>query len=116
MRELTLMVQGDLASRLDLCFFGVVVVVVRALLVGLSLMVVVRIVMPMVVEVLGVGLTLMEEQRSALMKNKIICNTPTAQPLAYLHRGIPIVGVPVHPRRGGEVVFFCCSLEVLMVV
>jgi hypothetical protein len=58
----------------------------------------------------------MEEQRSAMMKIKIICNTPMARPLAYLHRGIPIVGVSVHPRRGGGVVLFCCSLEVLMVV
>ncbi len=92
MRELTLTVRGDLASCSDLRSFGVVAVVVMALLFGLSLTVVAPIVMPMVVEVLGVGLTLMEEQRSAIMKNKITCNTPTAQPLAYLRHGIPIMG------------------------
>jgi hypothetical protein len=101
---------------LDLCSFGVAVVVVMALLVGLSLTVVAHVVMPMVVEVPGVGSTLMEEQRSAIMKNKIICNTPTVRPLAYLRHGIPIVGVPVHLCRGGGVVFFCCSLGVLMVI
>ncbi len=118
MRELKLTVQGDLKSRSDLRSFSVVAVVVMALLVGLSLMVMARVVMPMVVEVLSVGLTLMEEQRSAMtmMKNNIICNTPTAGPLAYLRRGIPIMGVPVHPRRGGGVIFFCCSSEVLMVI
>jgi hypothetical protein len=111
-----LMVQGDLASHLDLCSFGVAAVVVMALPVGFSLTVVVRVVMPMVVEVPGVGLTLMEEQRSAMMKNEITCSTPTARSLACLRRGIPIVGVPVHPCRGDGVVFFCCSLGVLMVI
>ncbi len=50
MRELTLTVRGDLASRLDLHSFGVAAVVVMALLVGLSLTVMARIVMPMVVK------------------------------------------------------------------
>ncbi len=116
MRELMLTMWEDLASCSDLRSFGVAAVVVMALLVGLSLTVVAHVVMPMVVEVPGVRLTLMEEQRSAMMKNKIICNTPMAWPLAYLQWGIPIVGVPVHPCRGGGVVFFCCSLEVLMVI
>jgi hypothetical protein len=116
MRELTLTMRGDLASRSDLRSFDVAVVVVMALLVGLSSMVVARIVMPMVVDVPGVGLTLMEEQRSAMMKNEIICNTPTVWPLVCLRCDIPIVGVVVHPRRGDGVVFFYCSLGVLMVI
>jgi hypothetical protein len=102
-------VQGDLACRLDLRSFGVAAMVVMALLVGLSLTVMVRVVMPMVVEALGVGLTLMEEQRSAMMKNEIICSTLMVQSLACLHHSILIVGVPVHPRRGDGDVFFCCS-------
>ncbi len=90
MRELTLTVRGDLASHLDLRSFCVAVVVVMALLVGLSSAVVTHVVMPMVVEVLGVGLTLMEEQRSAIMKHEIISNTPTAQSLSCLRCGIVV--------------------------
>jgi hypothetical protein len=58
----------------------------------------------------------MEEQRSAMMKNEIIYNTPMARSLGCLRCGIPIVGVPVHLRRGDGVVFFCCSSGVLMVI
>jgi hypothetical protein len=56
-RELTLMEQGDLASHLDLHSLGVAVVVMMALLVGLSLEIEARIVIPMVVLSPGVGLT-----------------------------------------------------------
>ncbi len=49
------------------------------------------------------------------MKNdELINNTPTAWPLAHLRHGIPIVGVPVHPRRGVGAVFGSCSLGGLM--
>ena len=51
------MEQGDLASHLDLHSLGVAVVVMMALLVGLSLEIEARIVMPMVVLSPGVGLT-----------------------------------------------------------
>ncbi len=115
-RELTLTVRGDLASRLDLRSFDVAAVVVMALPVGLSLTVVTRIVMPMVVEVPGVGLTLMEEQRRAMTKNEIICSIPMVWSLACLRHGVPIVWVPVFPRRGDGVVFFYYSLGVLMVI
>ncbi len=35
-----------------------------------------------------------------MKNNELINNTPMAWPLAHLRRGIPIVGVPVHPHRG----------------
>ncbi len=53
-RELTLPVRGDLASRTDRRSLGVAVVVMMALLVGFSLEIKVRIVMPMVVILPGV--------------------------------------------------------------
>ncbi len=56
-RGLTLTGQGDLASRLDLHSFGVAVVAMIALLVGLSLEIEARVVMPMVATGLGVELT-----------------------------------------------------------
>ncbi len=115
-RELTLTERGDLDSRLDLRSLSVVVVAVMVLLVGLSLAVVARIVIPMAVEGLRVGLILIEEPRSAMMNNAIFCIALTVRLLACLRRGIPIVGEPVHPRGGDGVVFFCCSLGVLMVI
>jgi hypothetical protein len=55
--ELMLMEQGDLDSCLVLCSFGVAVVVVMALLVGFSLVIVALVVMPMVGDNWGEGLT-----------------------------------------------------------
>ncbi len=63
-RELMLTERGDLDSRLDLRSFGVAVVAVMILLVGLSLAGMAHVVIPMVVEGMGVGLILMEELRS----------------------------------------------------
>jgi hypothetical protein len=56
-RELILTERGDLASHSDLCSLGVAAVVMMALLVGLSLEIEARVVMPMVVLSPGVGLT-----------------------------------------------------------
>ncbi len=115
-REMTLTEQGDLDSCLDLHSFGVAAVAVMVLLVGLSLAVVVHVEIPMVIEGMGEGLILLEEPRSAMMNNAIFCNAPTARLMACLRHGILIVGEPVHPRGGDGVVFFCCSLGVLMVI
>jgi hypothetical protein len=43
-------------------------------------------------------------------------NTPKAWPLAHLRRGIPILGVLVHPCRGVGAVFGSCSLGGLMAI
>ncbi len=56
-RELTLAEQGDLDSCLVLRSFGVAAVMVTALLVGFSLMIVVRIIMPIFGSNWGEGLT-----------------------------------------------------------
>ncbi len=56
-RELTLMEQGDLDSRLVLRSFGVAAVMVMTLLVGFTLAIVARVVMPMVGSNWGEGLT-----------------------------------------------------------
>jgi hypothetical protein len=115
-RELMLIERGDLDSRSDLHSFGGAAVAVTVLLVGLSLAVAAHVVIPMVVEGMGVGLILIEERRSVMMNNAIFCNAPMARLLACLRHCIPIVGEPVHPRGGDGVVFFCCSLAVLMVI
>jgi hypothetical protein len=70
--------------------------------------------MPMVALSCGVELTLMSVQRSPMIIDELIKNTQTVWPLACLCRSIPIVGVPVHPRRGDGIVFDCCSSGVLM--
>ncbi len=100
-RELTLTERGDLDSCLDLRSFGVMVVAMMVLLVGLSLAVMVRVVIPMVVECLGVGLILIEEPRGAMMNKAIFCNAPTARLLACLRCSISIVGELVHTGDDG---------------
>jgi hypothetical protein len=67
-RELTLMEQGDLDSPLVLHSFDVAAVVVMALLVGFSMGIVARVIMPMVGNNPGEGLTLIGRKRSAMMK------------------------------------------------
>jgi hypothetical protein len=78
-------------------------VAVMVLLSGLSLAAMVRIVIPMVVEGMGVGLISLEEARS-VMNNAIFCNAPMTWALVCLRHSIPIMGKPVHPR-GGDGVF-----------
>jgi hypothetical protein len=109
-----LTVRGDLASRLDQHSLGVAAVTMVALLVGLSLEFEVRVVIPMVALSRGVELTLMSVQRSPMIIDELIDNTPMAWPLAHLRHSIPIVGVPRHPHRGDGIVFDCCSSGGLM--
>jgi hypothetical protein len=68
MRELTLPEQGDLASRLDQRFLDVAAVTAVALLVGLSLVIKERVVMPMVAIGWGVEWTLKSVMRSPRMQ------------------------------------------------
>ncbi len=114
-RELTSAERGDLECHVDLRSFGVVAVLLfSVLLFGFSLGIEARIVMPMVEDSRGVRLTLMREQRSATMRNNdIISILSTARLLACLRRGLPIMGVPAHPRRVDRVVVVCCCSVVL---
>ncbi len=105
-RGLTLTVRGDLASLLDLRSLGVAAVTMVALLVGFSLEVKARVVMPMVAISCGVELTLVNVQMSPMIISGLIDNTPTA---LRLRQGIPIVGVPAQPRGGDGIVSDCCS-------
>jgi hypothetical protein len=84
MRGLTLTVRGALASCSDQRSLGVAVVRMVALLVGLSLEVKAQVVRPMVAISHGVELTLMSVQKSPMIINKPINNTPTGWPLARL--------------------------------
>jgi hypothetical protein len=113
-RGLTLTVQGNLASRLDLHSLGVAAVMMVALLVGFSLEVEAQVVMSMVAIGCGVELTLVSVRKSPIIISGLIDNTPTAWPLARLHLGVPTVVVPVHPRRGIGIVSDCCSSGGLM--
>jgi hypothetical protein len=108
-RGLTLTVRGDLASRSDLLSLGVAAVTMVALLVGFSLEVEARVVMPMVAISCGVELTLVNVQKSWMISSGLIDNTPMAWLLARLRQGIPIVGVPAHPRGDDGIVSDCCS-------
>ncbi len=78
MRGLTLTVRGDLASCLDLHSLGVAAVTMVALLAGLSLEVEARVVMPMVAISRGLELMLMSVQKSPMIIDELINNTPTA--------------------------------------
>ncbi len=80
-----------------------------ALLVGFSLEVKAWFVMPMVAISHGVELTLVNVQKSPIIISGLIDNTPTAWLLAHLRQGVPIVGVPAHPRGGDGIVSDCCS-------
>ncbi len=91
--------QGDLEFRVDLHSFEVVAVLLHSvLLFDFSLAIKVHIVMPMVEDSWEVGLTLMREQKSPMMRNEIISILPTARSLACLRYSLPIVRVPVHPH------------------
>jgi hypothetical protein len=70
--------------------------------------------MPMVALSHGVELTLMSVQRSLMIIDELIDNTPTAWPLVCLRCCVSIVGVLTHPCRGDGIVFDCCSSGGLM--
>jgi hypothetical protein len=93
----------------DLRSFGVVVVLqFSVLLFDFSLEIKMRILMPMVECNLG-RLTLMKVNGAMMRSKIIIIIPPMARLLAFLHhRCCPIMGVPMHPRRGDVVVVFCC--------
>jgi hypothetical protein len=80
-----------------------------ALLVDFSLEVKAQVVMPIVAISCGVELTLVNVQKSPMIISELINNTPTAWPLARLHQGVPVVGVPAHPRGGDGIVSDCYS-------
>jgi hypothetical protein len=113
-RESTSAEWGDLECRVDLHSFGVVAVwLFSVLLFGFSFEFEARIVMLMVEGSWHVGLTLMREQRSTMMRNDIISILSTARLLACLRHGLPIVGVPAHLCRVDRVVVVCCYSVVL---
>jgi hypothetical protein len=114
-RKLTSAEQGDLECSVDLRSFGVVAVLLfSVLLFGFSLVIQVRVIMPIVEDSWGVGLTLMREQRSTMMRNEIIGILPTARSLVCLRRSLPIVGVPAHPCRVDRVIVVCmCSIVLI---
>ncbi len=62
----------------------------------------------------GVELTLMSVQKSPMIIDELIDNTPTPWLLPRLRRGVPIEGVLAHPRRGDGIVFDCCPSGGLM--
>jgi hypothetical protein len=69
-----------------------------------------RVAMAMVGEYQRVRLTL-KIAKSRLKKNNMLFRIlPMARSLACLRCGFPIIGAPVRPCRGGEVVGVCCSL------
>jgi hypothetical protein len=104
----------DLECCLDLRSFGVVAALLfSVLLFGFSLAIKAHVVMPMVEDSQGVGLTLMREQRSTIMRNETISILPTARLLPCLRHGLPIVGLPAHPRSVDRVVVVCCCSVVL---
>jgi hypothetical protein len=80
------------------------------LLAGFSLLIKERVAMAMVGEYQRVGLTLTIAKSRLKKNNRLFRILPTARSLACLHSSFPIVGVPVRPCRGDEVVGVCCSL------
>ncbi len=107
-RELTLSEQGDLGRRVDCCAcFGVIVV-----LVGFSLEIMVRVIIPMV-EYDWNGLTCSEQASRGVMRNSE--SIPPSWLLALLCHGHPILGVPEHPRGAGVVVVCCCSFDLNLI-
>ncbi len=87
--------------------FGVIVV-----LVGFSLEIVVRIVIPMV-EYNWNGSTCGEQGCRRVMRNSEIISPSWS--LASLRHGRPILGVSEHSHGAGEVVVCCCSFDLNLI-
>jgi len=116
MRGLTFLLQGDLERRSDLRpwqrSMGEGVMAAGALPIGFSLVFKERIAMAMVEEYRRVGLTLTVVRSQLKKNNKLVLILPTAQLLACLRRGSPILEALGRPREGGGVGAFCWSLSV----
>jgi hypothetical protein len=83
-----------------------------ALPIGFSLVFEEHVAMAMVKEYQRVGLTLTVVRSQLKKNNKLVLILPTAQSLACLPRGSPILKAPGCPREGGGVGAFCWSLSV----